>query len=301
MRRWAGNSQCELTFAKMIHTYDKIVGCLVGGAIGDVVGGVRERGRLCLSDDTQMTLATCEAIRTNGSASAEAIAEEFSRWFRAGAITGVGSSTLKALRDLSTGVHWALSGARGEMAAGNGAAMRIAPLAFLLDPHSHEHRVTIRDVCRITHHSDEAYLGALAVVLAIHIGNSEQDSSLFEKAISSLPDSRIRDRLAEFETAELSLPLREIVARFGASGYVVETVPLALHLAQQLSPNNFDTLFEELNGVDGDTDTIGAIAGQIAGARLGFAQLPEHLISLSAVQEVIPTAEAFAKYVCSDD
>jgi ADP-ribosylglycohydrolase len=281
----------------MNYSYDKILGCLVGGAIGDAVGGVRERGRICLSDDTQMTLATCEAIQTSGSASPEAIAGEFSRWFRAGAITGVGSSTLKALRDLSNGVHWALSGARGEMAAGNGAAMRIAPLAFLLNPHNREHRLTIRDICRITHHDDEAYLGALAVVLAIHVGDSKQDSSLFAEITSSLPDSRIRDRLAEFETAAVSLQLREIVERFGASGYVVETVPLALHLAQQLSPDNFDTVFEKLNDVDGDTDTIGTIAGQIAGARLGLAQLPRDMVSLPAVQEVIPAAEAFAKYV----
>lgn len=41
-----------------------------------------------------------------------------------------------------------------ERAAGTGAAMRIAPLAFLLDPLDPEQRVTLRDVCRITHHSD---------------------------------------------------------------------------------------------------------------------------------------------------
>src|SRR5262245_24138963 len=71
------------------------------------------------------------------------------RW----AVPGLGSSTLKALRDLSAGAHWALAGARGEYAAGAGAAMRIAPLAFLLDPASADDRVLIRDVARITHHS----------------------------------------------------------------------------------------------------------------------------------------------------
>jgi ADP-ribosyl-[dinitrogen reductase] hydrolase len=146
--------------------HDRILGCLLGGAIGDAVGGVPERGEISLSDDTQLTLATCEALQV-GEVSPEAIAAAFTRWFRAGAITGVGSSTLKALRDLAAGAHWALSGARGEMAAGNGAAMRIAPLAFLLDPSDPGQRMVLRDVCRITHHSDEAYLGALAVVAAI--------------------------------------------------------------------------------------------------------------------------------------
>jgi ADP-ribosylglycohydrolase len=41
--------------------------------------------------------------------------------------------------------------------------MRIAPLAFVPSAD----RVVIRDAVRITHHNDEAYLGALAVVLAI--------------------------------------------------------------------------------------------------------------------------------------
>jgi hypothetical protein len=41
-------------------------GCLLGGALGDAYGGIGERGGLRLSDDTQMTLATCEAIARTG-------------------------------------------------------------------------------------------------------------------------------------------------------------------------------------------------------------------------------------------
>ncbi len=112
---------------------DQILGCFVGGAIGDILGGATERKRPCLSDDTQLTLATCEAITATGKVEPAAIAEGMLRWFRAGALTGLGSATLKALRDLDAGGHWALCGSRGEMAASNGAAMRIAPLAFMLD------------------------------------------------------------------------------------------------------------------------------------------------------------------------
>jgi ADP-ribosyl-[dinitrogen reductase] hydrolase len=120
-----------------------------------------------LSDDTELTLATCESIIESCAVEPESLAEHFVRWFNARRIHGLGSSTLKALRDLSSGTHWALAGARGEYAAGNGAAMRIAPLAFLLDPNDPKQRTTIRDACRITHHSDEAYVGALAVIFAV--------------------------------------------------------------------------------------------------------------------------------------
>ena len=41
---------------------DSVLRCIVGGAIGDVLGGVSERMGMSISDDTQFTLATCEAI-----------------------------------------------------------------------------------------------------------------------------------------------------------------------------------------------------------------------------------------------
>lgn len=45
-----------------ILTRDHIIGSLLGGAIGDALGGVTERSGLAISDDTQLTLATCEAV-----------------------------------------------------------------------------------------------------------------------------------------------------------------------------------------------------------------------------------------------
>jgi ADP-ribosyl-[dinitrogen reductase] hydrolase len=272
---------------------DRILGCLIGGAIGDAVGGVPERGDLSLSDDTQLTLATCEAL-LDGEVSPETIAAAFVRWFRAGAITGVGSSTLKALRDLSAGAHWALSGARGERAAGNGAAMRIAPLAFRVDPFDTGHRVMLRDVCRITHHSDEAYLGALAVVLAIRRERGLSGASFFQDLAEALPDSRVRDRLVLFGGVAPETPLAEVVQRFGSSGYVVETVPLALFLARRMTTETFAAGLSELVAAGGDTDTIGSIAGQVAGAHLGFSGLPRDLVALEPVQEILGLAETFA-------
>src|ERR1044071_6644137 len=115
-----------------------------------------------------MTLATCEAISEIGSIDPAAIADSLTSWFKRGRLVGLGASTYKALSELSQGGHWALVGRKGEMAAGNGAAMRIAPLAFYLDATKRDSRTLIHDVCRITHHNEEAYAGALAVLLAVH-------------------------------------------------------------------------------------------------------------------------------------
>jgi len=160
----------------------------------------REHNDWKISDDSQLTLATCESIIEIGDVSPEHIAGCFVKWHRARRVTGMGSSTLKALRDLDAGLHWALAGAKGEMSAGNGAAMRIAPLAFHLDPALAAHRQTIRDVCRITHHNEEAYVGALALVIAIRslaFCDSSSPNQLFESVLRYLPDSRVRDRILE--------------------------------------------------------------------------------------------------------
>jgi ADP-ribosylglycohydrolase/Homeodomain-like domain len=83
-------------------------------------------------------LATCESIIENAGLHVERLASHFAKWFAAGRISGIGASTLKSMRDLVAGVHRALAGNQGEYSAGNGAAMRIAPLAFLLDPSSRQ-------------------------------------------------------------------------------------------------------------------------------------------------------------------
>src|SRR6185503_17125161 len=142
-------------------------------------------------------------------------------------ITGMGASTLKALRDLDAGVHWALAGAKGEMSAGNGAAMRIAPLAFHLDPAITEERQIIRDVCRITHHSEESYVGALAIVTAIRslVFDSSSPSELLTNVLRCLPDSRVRDHIVKLDQLPDDLIVADVGNQFGSSGYVVESVP----------------------------------------------------------------------------
>ena len=269
---------------------EKIVGCLLGGAVGDGLGGpyegkgggagAAEEGRAAwrLSDDTQLTLATCEAvIGSGGLVEPEAVAARFAAWHRAGRVTGVGASTYKALTELAAGGHWALVGNKGERAAGNGAAMRAAPLAFCLDPEDAAARRTFRDVCRITHHNEEAYAGALAVLLAVRaaaFGGWAGGAGLLALVSGGLPDSRVRDRLAELSGLDHPATAAEAAGRFGAGGYVVESVPLALYAAQRAARVGFEGALRELVEAGGDTDTNASIAGQVSGALEGAGAVP---------------------------
>jgi len=202
------------------------------------------------------------------------------------------------MRDLSAGVHWALAGSRGEYAAGCGAAMRIAPLAFVLDPTQEDHRTLIRDVCRITHHNDEAYIGALAILFAIRsvlIGTWSLKHTFLSIAAGALPDSAVRDRIEEL--IQLQLPPSEVALRFGASGYVVNVVPLALLCAQYITEEPLTAVLARSIRVGGDTDTVASLTGQIAGTVIGAAGIPEEFLAgIEEREEISRIAGEFARF-----
>jgi ADP-ribosyl-[dinitrogen reductase] hydrolase len=276
---------------RMNDSSDQIAGCILGGALGDSLGQQFEGKSPALkvelrcgeiSDDTQLTLATCEALaENNGIVDVSLIASRFTAWYRERRLKGLGASTAKALAELDAGGHWALMGRKGEYAAGNGAAMRIAPLAFTLDPDVPGDRQTIRDVCRITHHNEEAYVGALAVVIAIKSvcdGTWTAGSTLLPMILESIPDSKVRDRLVDIVQVGNDATIASIADKFGCSGYVVDTVPLSLYAAQKISNDSFESVMRELLSVGGDADTIASISGQIMGTAIGAKKLPVELL-----------------------
>ncbi len=280
---------------------DRFRGCILAGAIGDAMGSAHENlsppdpalfqlgprpesppASWQFTDDTQLTLGTCEAIIGSDKLSVEKVGESYLRLYQARKLTGLGASTLKALRELAQGMHWSQAGRRGEYAAGNGAAMRIAPLAFLEDLSSD----TFRDICYLTHHNDEAYIGAKAVLLVLQsiiAGHWKGEGNLFAPLILQLPDTRLRDRLIAIEAKGKDATISAIGA-MGSDGYVVHSVPLALFAATKVKEIGLEKMYEALIEVKGDTDTNCSIAGQLAGALIGVQNIPKTL--LTQLQEV---------------
>ena len=253
-----------------------VANALLAGAAGDCIGAplegkpaaetVRLPQRWRMTDDTILTLATCRAIGAAGRVDPETIAAAMVDAFRARSIPGLGASTLKALNDLAAGGHWALSGRSGEHAAGNGAAMRIFPLALMLDGSTKQDRVLIRDVSRITHKDDEAYAGALAVVLAAHaIQQPIPAASILSSLVTELPDTRVRDTLDSLAHLPADADGLAAAAVSGVSAYVAESVPLAIFLAVT-NRNNVEAAVLGAVRCGGDTDTIASIAGQLVGS-----------------------------------
>jgi len=87
-----------------------------------------------------------------------------------------------------------VGGRKGDRGAGNGAAMRIAPLPSASIPKTDDGRRTIRDVCRITHHNDEAHIGAVASYWRFAPRRSKTAFPARPNR-DRLPETSVRDRL----------------------------------------------------------------------------------------------------------
>jgi ADP-ribosylglycohydrolase len=268
---------------------------MIGGAIGDAWGSAFENlsipvnkttfflGQItepvrewAFTDDTQLTMATCEAICSSSDFYPGLLAEVFVRYYKERRLTGIGASTLKAIVELEAGAHWSQVGRSGDFAAGNGAAMRIAPLAFL----SNITREDIRDACRITHRNDEAYVGALAIFLSIRAvlsGAWTGENNLFDLLIPELPDTRVRDKLIDINSIQNKTDIKAI-ALLGKDGYVVNSVPFAIFAATQVGKIGLYKMYQSIIDEGGDADTNASLAGQIAGALLGINNFPEQLL-----------------------
>jgi len=164
--------------------------------------------------------------------------------------------------------------------------MRVAPLAFVLSGESREERTLIRDVCRITHKNDEAYVAALAVVRALHRVRRDQHrgARLLTGVADDLPDTRVRDALRSLAELPDAAPVEEAAKSIGTSGHAAESVPLAIYLAARYVTSCEEAILAAVR-CGGDTDTTASIAGQICGAAGGT--IPEPWIARLPVRDEI--------------
>ncbi len=279
---------------------DRLHSCLLGLAIGDALGmpfegypswvvgpvldqiqGFHESSHRGLSagqwtDDTQMTLCLARSLVRLGQAEPEDIAREYLGWFQSGDVRGIGATTLSAMTRLEGGAAWHESGTEGEYAAGNGAAMRAAPLGLLY----HDDLEGLRKACgvdaEITHKNAEAVAGsrAVAFLVARLVTGAVPGKELLEETIQFVAGSRVGDNLKrslEFLGRQVD-PL-EASEALGVGAYVVETVAWSAFCFFH-APDDFPRAVMAAVRAGGDTDTAGAITGALSGTRVGVVGIP---------------------------
>jgi ADP-ribosyl-[dinitrogen reductase] hydrolase len=250
------------------------------GVLREMVGG----GWLNLkpgqvTDDTEMAIYLARSIVASGAWSLPVGAEYLAQWLKSRPCD-VGNTVRRGLRAyMMTGqLQVPLCAAD----AGNGAAMRLLPVAIATLGDETATQRAILEQAHITHHHE--YSDAACLLLAKLV----QMSIL---GVSKLQLARVAQHFVE----------RYPVFRFSpypgnATGYIVDTVQTVLfHFFRS---RNFEECLVETVNVGGDADTNGAIAGMLAGAYYGFEGIPRRWLKVlkpSVYREIDELSDSLIK------
>jgi ADP-ribosylglycohydrolase len=163
--------------------------------------------------------------------------------------------------------------------------MRSAILGGYFHDDSHATEAFVRASTEITHTDPKAMIGALAVARlaawavehdANHPPSIEEVSDLLVQPGVDEPQwQRLACETREGFSAGLSVS--EFAAKLGlengVTGYICHTVPVAIY-AWLRHYGDFRSTVEAVLDCGGDTDTVGAIAGALAGATVGMSGIP---------------------------
>ncbi|MEL6408282.1 MAG: ADP-ribosylglycohydrolase family protein [Chloroflexota bacterium] len=235
------------------------------------------------TDDTQMALSVYDILRRHGRIMPEKLVTSFGEHFDISRGYGIGTEQL--LLDIRAGGEWeTLAQARfdGKGSAGNGAAMRVAPIGayFAEDLNAVVHNA--RQSAITTHTHPEGIAGAIAVAAATTVTATQQDTKPFleshywETIIAHTPDSRVKDKLIDACNLASDCTSKQAAKQLGSGWDVLttDTVPYALWCAVK-HVNSFEDAMWEAIRVGGDTDTVAAIVGGIVASHIGLNYLPK--------------------------
>lgn len=246
---------------------------MLGAIAGDIVGSVYEAAPIkttdfplfaaasTYTDDTVLTVAVASALLGDGD-----YVHALKRFARAYPHAGYGRSFYQ----------WMLSDTSGPYHSwGNGAAMRVSPVAFAFDTPEAVVDETAR-CAAVTHNHPEGIKGAQATALAIFLARRGRDQKTVRSAIAERFGYDLDRRLSDIRPSY----------RFDVS--CAGSVPEAL--IAFLEADDFEQALRNAVSLGGDSDTQACIAGGAAQARFGgvpekiadavYARLPDELIAV---------------------
>jgi len=269
---------------------DRALGAFFGLAVGDALGtplefsrrdslpevvGMRGGGPFSLrpgewTDDTSMALALADSLCARKGLDGTDAMERWSRWRRFGEYShngrcfDIGGQTSSALAWFE---REGTADLRRTERAGNGGIMRLAPaaiFAFGCGLSAEEAGILARRQSDLTHPNDECSAAAEAMgILLLRLMRGEATAA-------DAADGTLRERGR---------------ASIRSTGYVVDTLEAA-RWAVGRTESFRDAVLLAVNLGD-DADTVGAVAGQLAGAAYGASGIPREWLDALAWRERI--------------
>lgn len=303
---------------------DGMLGLIVGDALGvpvefmsrtelmkNPVTGMREYGthhqpRGTWSDDSSMALAELDSIRTVGTIDYTDMMERFSRWCMYGEYTpfgevfDIGIATSRALMNYAKGIAPLESGGKTEWDNGNGSLMRILPVCLYLFKRQkkvctseNESIYMIHAVSALTHAHVRSQI-ACGIYYFLVKAILEEEGSL-EKRLQKGMDrayqyyrqdlSNHRELENYKRLADLSEFKENPKEGIKSSGYVVDTLEAAVWCLLH-SHSYKETVLMAVN-LGEDADTVGAVAGGLAGLYYKEEGIPQEWIQVIQRREWI--------------
>ena len=291
--------------------YDGIIGVAVGDALGvplefrsrkeisqsPVIAmqgyGTHHQPAGTWSDDTSLTLALLDSIIKNQSINYVDIMNKFSEWLLYGEYTAtgevfdVGNATSRAIMNYGQGIDPLKCGGISVYDNGNGSLMRILPITYYINSKpnisSDEQMEIVHNVSSLTHRHPISLIGCgIYVCIALNLLSKEMSlikgiKRGIEKAFQYYSDHKWKDITTYIRLKDLeyfaALPENEIKS----SGYVVDTLEAAIWCL--LNTNSYKSCVLKAVNLGEDTDTIGAVAGGLAGIYYGADSIPKKWVN----------------------
>ncbi len=293
---------------------NRYVGALVGLAVGDALGAAIEgeapgdfepvenmRGggpwRLepgQWTDDTSMALCLAASIVERRGFDAKDQMDRYVRWRDEGYMSstgrcfGIGNTVAESLRLYEvTGEPY--SGPRGELTAGNGSLMRLAPVPMYLVHDARRAKELAAQMSKTTHGARDT-VDCCRYMAGLMVGALRGDAK--ERLLSDLYSPVYNYWLLQHFALT---PRVDAIARgvykakqasdLPASGYVIDTMEAALWAFHRADSFREGVLLAVNLGHD--ADTTGAVYGQLAGAYYGAEGIPAEWREAVADRETI--------------
>ena len=250
------------------------------------------------TDDSSLTIALLESIRRIGKIDLDDIMENFMNWLYDGDFTPYGQSydigrgTMQAIDRYSRNRNAKKCGGGEEWNNGNGSLMRIMPACIYCSVMETSGIYSdcdaidvIHSVGGLTHAHIRSNIACglyFFMVKQILIGEGPlqermregltQGFAFYESRLADKENLHYYDRLRDL-TAFKSLPAEKIKS----TGYVVDALEAAVW--SLITTDRFDQALLKAVNLGDDTDTVGAIAGGLAGLYYGYDTIPENWLS----------------------
>ena len=262
---------------------NKPVTSMLGYGSHDVEAGV-------YSDDTSMTLATMDSIiKQNGIINYNDIADKFCNWVNNNEYTAtnkvfdIGMTTKYALiKYFNNKIDATMCVGTNINENGNGSLMRMLPIALYCFYKNikgdNEIFTLVKNSSSITHAHDISILGCYIyvryVISLLETKNKISSYNFIKKLDYSMFIEEVKLEYSRILFSDIStLNINDI----NSSGYVVNTLEAVFWIILNCSNYN-ESIIGAIN-LGGDTDTIGAITGSIAGILYGYDNISKRWIS----------------------